>query len=79
MLALILNIIIRSIRLDGSLFREKKLFGEAGIYFGIILILVTSLITIVPNRTFLDWMSDSYNLGDISNFFNQLLISGPPP
>ena len=67
MFALILKIIVRSIKLDSSLFKEKKLFGEAGIYFGIILILITSLITIIPNRTFLDWMSLSYNLGNISS------------
>ncbi len=35
-----LNIVVRSIKLDKSLYKENKNFGEAGIYFaGLIMIL----------------------------------------
>ena len=40
MLAQFLNILARSIKLDKSLYRENKYFGEAGIYFaGLVMIL----------------------------------------
>ena len=40
MFAQFLNIIVRSIKLDKSLYRENKYFGEAGIYFaGLVMIL----------------------------------------
>ena len=40
MFAQFLNIIVRSIKLDRSLYREAKYFGEAGIYFaGLVMIL----------------------------------------
>ena len=35
-----LNIIVRSLKLDKTLYKENKYFGEAGIYFaGLIMIL----------------------------------------
>ena len=40
MFAQFLNIIVRSIKLDKSLYRDNKYFGEAGIYFaGLVMIL----------------------------------------
>ena len=40
MFALFLNIIVRSIKLDKSLYKDNQYFGEAGIYFaGLIMIL----------------------------------------
>jgi len=40
MFAQFLNIIVRSIKLDKSLYKDKKYFGEAGIYFaGLVMIL----------------------------------------
>tara|TARA_B100000579_G_scaffold340667_1_gene292341 strand:+ start:193 stop:738 length:546 start_codon:yes stop_codon:yes gene_type:complete len=40
MFALFLNIIVRSIKLDKSLYKDNRYFGEAGIYFaGLIMIL----------------------------------------
>ena len=40
MFALFLNIIVRSIKLDKSLYKDNQYFAEAGIYFaGLIMIL----------------------------------------
>ena len=40
MFAQFLNIIVRSIKLDKSLYRDNKYFGEAGVYFaGLVMIL----------------------------------------
>ena len=40
MFAQFLNIIVRSIKLDKSLYKDNKYFGEAGIYFaGLVMIL----------------------------------------
>ena len=65
MLSLFLNIISRSLKLDKSLYGNKKLFGEIGIYFANILILITSIISIIPNEVVLNWMSLNFNLGMI--------------
>ena len=65
MFSLFLNIISRSLKLDKSLYSNKKLFGEIGIYFAIILILITSIISIIPNEVVLNWMSLNFNLGII--------------
>ena len=65
MFLLFLNIIFRSLKLDKSLYSSKKLFEEIGIYFAIILILTTSIISIIPNEVVLNWMSLNFNLGII--------------
>ena len=65
MISLFLNIISRSLKLDKSLYSNKKLFGEIGIYFAISLILITSIISIVPNEVGLNWLSLNFNLGII--------------
>ena len=65
MFSLFLNIISRSLKLDKSLYSNKKLFGEIGIYFAISLILITSIISIVPNEVGLNWLSLNFNLGTV--------------
>ncbi len=65
MFSIFLNIIFRSLKLDKSLYSNKKLFGEIGIYFAISLILITSIISIVPNEVGLNWLSLNFNLGII--------------
>ena len=63
-----LSIIIKSIRLDKSLYNNNKNFGEASIYYAVLIILLGSIISIIPNTSFLNYMSLNFNLG---------LIKGP--
>ena len=45
----LLNIITKSLKLDKTLYKENRYFGEAGIYFALTLIIIASLISIIPN------------------------------
>ena len=60
-----LNIIIKSIRLDKSLYNENKNYSEASIYFSIVLIFLTAIIGIVPGSAMLDFFSSSFNINDL--------------
>ena len=60
-----LNIIIKSIRLDKSLYNENRNYSEASIYFSIVLILLTAIIGIVPGSAMLDFFSSSFNINDL--------------
>ena len=42
-----LNIIIRAIKLDKSLYKDNKNFGEASIYYALLIILISAIISIV--------------------------------
>ena len=58
------NIILKSIKLDKSLYSDKKNYGEASIYYSIIIILLTSLINIVPGSAFLNHMNAIIDIND---------------
>ena len=60
-----LSIIVKSIRLDKSLYSNNKNFGEASIYFAVLIILFGSIISIIPNSSFLNYMSQNFNLDQI--------------
>ena len=60
-----LRIIIRSIRLDRTLYGNNKNFGEASIYYAVLIILIGSIISIIPNSSFLNYMNLNFNLGSI--------------
>ena len=59
------NIILKSIKLDKTFFSNNKNFGEASIYYAILIILLGSIISIIPNSSFLNYMSANFNLGQI--------------
>ena len=65
MLTEIFKIIISILRLDKSFFKDKKNFGQASIYFAILLILIGALISIIPNSSFLAYMGSRFELGII--------------
>ena len=65
MLAELLSIILRSIKFDKSLYKDSKNFGEASIYYAILIILLGSIISIIPNSSFLNYMNLNFNLGII--------------
>ena len=57
MFAEFLNIIFKSLKLDKNLYKNNKNFGEAGIYFAISIIILTALISIIPNNVILSFAS----------------------
>ena len=65
MFAEFLNIIFKSIKLDKTLYSDSKNFGEASIYYAILIILLGSIISIIPNSSFLNYMNLNFNLGII--------------
>ena len=62
------------LKLDKNFFRDKKNFGEASIYFAISIMLISSLISIIPNTAFTDYMSSLFDLGIIRGPSIRLVI-----
>ena len=65
MFAELLNIIARSLKLDKSLYKDSKYFDEAGIYFAISIIILTALISIIPNNALVNFASLYFGLEDV--------------
>ena len=65
MFAGFLSIVIRSIKLDKSLYSDTRNFGEASIYYALLIILIGSIISIIPNSSFLNYMNLKFDLGPI--------------
>ena len=65
MLTEIFKIITSILRLDKNFFKDKKNFGQASIYFAILLILIGALVSIIPNSSFLTYMASQFELGII--------------
>ena len=84
MIAQFLNIILLSLKLDKNLYKESKFFSDAAIFFAALIILITSLISILPNTFFLDYMANMIGKVEsprlagviIGGFIGWLLISG---
>ena len=55
------NIIVRSLKLDKTLYKDNRNFSEAGIYFAISIIIINSLIGIIPNNALLNFDSLYYS------------------
>jgi len=60
-----IKIIIQILRIDKKFFNSQKNFGEASIYFAILIILISSLISLIPNTAFIEFMSLKFNLGRV--------------
>ncbi len=65
MLGEFLNILFKSIRLDKSLYSDTRNFGEASIYYALLIVLIGSIISIIPNSSFLNYMNLRFDLGPI--------------
>ena len=63
-----IKICIQILKFNKNFFNENKNFDQASIYFAIAIIILSSIISIVPNTSFLNYMSKNFNLG---------LIPGP--
>lgn len=59
-----LSIILKSLKLDKSLYKDNKNFEEASIYFAIIIILLISIISLVPGSILLKYMSGAFGIND---------------
>ena len=60
-----LNIIFRSLKLDKTLYSDNKNFGEASIYYAIVIILLTSIISLIPGSAFYQHMGNALGIEDI--------------
>ena len=68
MLAEFYSIIIRSLKLDKTIYKEKKYFEhEAGIYFAVSIIILTALISIIPNNAILSFASLYFGFGELKS------------
>ena len=65
MLKEIFKIFTNILILEKNFFRDKKNFGEASIYFAILLIITGALISIIPNSSFLAYMGSKFNIGQV--------------
>jgi|TARA_B110001452_G_scaffold215379_1_gene186551 hypothetical protein len=74
MLGEFLNIIIRSIKLDKAFYKENKNFGEASIYFALIIILLTTVIGFIPGSVFLEFMSEVFGPNNIKGPYVRSVI-----
>jgi len=70
-----LNIIVRSIKLDKTLYKDNKNFGEAAIYFAIIIILITAIIGLIPGSIFLKFMSGVFGSTDQGPSIRSVIIT----
>jgi len=52
-----LSITVRSLKLDKTLYKDNRNFDEAGIYFAVSIIIITALISIIPNNVVLNFAS----------------------
>ena len=50
-----LNIIVRSIKLDKTLYKDNKNFGEAAIYFAGLIVILALIVQIIPNNVYITW------------------------
>ena len=56
------------LKFDKKFFKNDKNFGQASIYFALVIIILGAIISIIPNTSFLNYMGENFNLG---------LIQGP--
>ncbi len=59
------KIIVNILKLNKNFFKDKKNFSQASIYFAILIILIGSIISIIPNNSFLVYMNYTFDLGAI--------------
>ena len=61
-----INIYLNILKLNKNFFSNKNNFGEAAIYFAISIVIINSLISIIPNSAFLEFMGSYFSLGKIA-------------
>ena len=71
-----IHIYLNTLKLNKNFFANKSNFGEAAIYFAISIVLINSLISIIPNSAFLDFMSSYFSLGEIQGPSLKVVLIG---
>ena len=69
-------IYLNTLKLNKNFFANKSNFGEAAIYFAISIVLINSLISIIPNSAFLDFMGSYFGLGEIQGPSLKIVLIG---
>ena len=77
MLAEFYNIIIRSLKLDKTLYKENRYFEhEAGIYFAISIIILTALVSLIPHKAILNHFSQYVGELELPRLLSVIVGSG---
>ena len=77
MLAEFYNIIIRSLKLDKTLYKENKYFEhEVGIYLAISIIILTSLVGLIPHKAILNYFSQYVGVLELPRLSSVVVGSG---
>ena len=71
-----LSIVVRSLKLDSNLYKEKKFFLDSAIYFSISIVILTIILQIIPNNVYISWMSELGLWHNQNIKFRHLLFSG---
>jgi hypothetical protein len=61
----LISIILRSLKLDKSLYNNSKNFGEEAIYFSSIIVIIAGLSSIIPQSIFIKTLVINYNINNI--------------
>ena len=69
------NIILRSIKLDKTLYNDTENFGETSIYYSIIIILMMSLISLVPGSVLYEHMGIIFEATGTISLRNVIIMS----
>ena len=56
-----LKIILKIILIKKDFFKNNKNFGEASIYFAILIIIITGLINLIPQKSVFEIINLNYN------------------
>jgi len=70
------NIVVRSLKLDSNLYKEKKNFLDSAVYFSISIVILTIILQIIPNNVYISWMSELGLWHNQNIKFRHLLFSG---
>ena len=72
----LISIILRSLKLDKTLYNNSKNFGEAAIYFASIIVIIAGLSSIIPQGIFIKTLALNYNITNIEPASITLALMG---
>ena len=71
-----LSIIFRSLKLNNSLYKDKKNFTESAFYFSFLIIILILIIQSIPNNVYINWMVELGLTKNIQIKFRETLFWG---
>ena len=71
-----IDIILGSLKLDKNLYKNQANYSELGIYYSLIIVVISIIIQTIPNNVYIDWMSEKglWLRQDPLNFRNLLFL-----